>query len=374
MILHELELRHLRLPLVSPFSSAKDVQTHRDVLVIRVGTDQGDGWSECVAMNAPTYSAEWVDGAEMVIATHLWPRLGGELSAADITDRVSGIIGHPMAKAAVEAAVLDAELRSSQLSLHDLFGRHRDRVPAGIAIGVIGDLDELLAQARQAAHDGYRRIKIKIGPGWDLEPVRCVRQAIGPDLALQVDANGTYHRSDIAHLGRLDDLDLVMIEQPFAPDDLISHIHLGEVATTPVCLDESIISLATAATAIELGAAQVISIKPGRVGGYLEARRIHDLCMAAEVPVWCGGMLETGLGRAPNIALAALPGFTLTGDLSASERFYSHDIVIDPVTLDDGYVKVPTSPGLGFEIDHDYLDSVTISSRVIPPATSQTAN
>ena len=362
-----LELRRIALDLVTPFRTSFGVEEHRDILLLKVTTDAGEGWGECVAMVEPAYSPEFVNGAELVITEHLWPVLvaGGELSAADVAHRLHRFKGHPMSKAALEMAILDAELRAEGTNLHGRFGGSRDRVPSGVSVGIFDDLDTLLAQVQGYVDDGYARIKLKIEPGWDLEPVRLVRELIGPDMGLQVDANTAYGRQDIEHLCRLDEYDLLLIEQPLAEEDVLGHVRLAEASATPVCLDESVVSLQTAADLIELGAAEIINIKPGRVGGYLEARRIHDLCTERGVPVWCGGMVETGIGRAANAALAALPGFTLPGDISASSRFYHRDIVTTPITVEDGTVAVPDLPGLGFELDHDFLDSVTTGLTVL---------
>ena len=261
--------------------------------------------------------------------------------------------------------MLDAQLRAQSTNLHAYFGGGRDRVPSGVSVGIFDSLDELLAQVQGYVDDGYARIKLKIEPGWDLEPVRLVRELIGPEMGLQVDANTAYGRSDIEYLCKLDEFDLLLIEQPLPEDDILGHAQLATAARTAICLDESIVSLQTAADAIELGAAEIINIKPGRVGGYLEARRIHDLCVDRGIPVWCGGMVETGIGRAANAALAALPGFTLPGDISASTRFYRRDIVTDPITVEDGHVAVPTALGLGFEIDTEFLESITTDITVL---------
>jgi o-succinylbenzoate synthase len=371
--LTEVELRRVELPLVSPFRTSFGAERDRDVLLVRVSlTDAGDqravdGWGECVALREPLYSAEFVDAAELVIDEHLVPRLvgGDPLTAADVAHRLAPVKGHPMAKAALEMAVLDAELRSRGESLAHRLGGTVERIPSGVSVGIFDTIDELLAAVQGYVDEGYVRIKLKIEPGWDIEPVRRVRELIGPDMGLQVDANTAYGRSDIEHLCRLDEFDLLLVEQPLAEEDILGHAMLARASSTPVCLDESIVSLATAADAIELGATQVINIKPGRVGGYLEARRIHDLCVDRGIPVWCGGMLETGIGRAANAALASLPGFTLPGDISASSRFYARDIVTDPIVVTDGHVTVPTSPGLGFELDLPQLDTVTRSTTLI---------
>jgi O-succinylbenzoate synthase len=362
MKLQQLELRRIALDLVTPFRTSFGVESRRDIMLIHVTTDSGTGWGECVAMSEPAYSAEFVNGAELVITEHFWPTLvaeQGEIEAASVSNLLQRFAGHPMSKAALEMAVLDAQLRSQSTNLHAFLGGERDRVPSGVSVGIFDSLDALLSQVQGYVDDGYARIKLKIEPGWDLEPVRLVRDLIGPDMGLQVDANTAYGRADIEHLCRLDEYDLLLIEQPLPEEDILGHARLAAASDTPICLDESIVSLHTAADAIELGAAEIINIKPGRVGGYLEARRIHDLCVDRGIPVWCGGMVETGIGRAANAALAALPGFTLPGDISASSRFYARDIVTEPITVVDGYVAVPTGPGLGFEIDDEFLDSIT---------------
>ena len=277
--------------------------------------------------------------------------------------RVLGPVrGHPMAKAALEMAVLDAELRAEGRSFAELIGVTRDRIPSGVSVGIHPTIDDLLRTVSGYLDDGYVRIKLKIEPDCDLEPVAAVRDLIGPDVPFQVDANAAYGRHDAEHLAELDAFDLLLIEQPLAEDDLLGHAELAKALATPVCLDESITSETVCADAIELGAAEIVNIKAGRVGGYLTARRIHDLCLERGVPVWCGGMLETGIGRAANAALAGLDGFTLPGDVSASRRFWAEDIVTAPIDVVDGHVAVPTGPGFGFELHGDVLDRVTVSS------------
>ena len=323
-----------------------------------------EGWGECVAGDEPTYSSEYVDGAWLVMREQLLPRLGGDVSAAAVAERLAPVRGHPMAKAALEMAVLDAELRAAGTSFATFLDARRERIPSGVSVGIHPTIDELLAAVAGYVEDGYVRIKLKIEPGWDLEPVAAVRRLVGPGVPLQVDANAAYTRQDIDHLARLDEFDLLLVEQPLPEDDLLGHARLARVAETPVCLDESITSVMVAADAIELGAAEIVNIKAGRVGGYLAARRIHDLCRAHGVPVWCGGMLETGIGRAANAALAAMEGFTLPGDVSASRRFWARDIVTEPIDVVDGHVIVPTGPGFGVEVDWEVLDRVT--AAVVP--------
>ena len=251
-----------------------------------------------------------------------------------------------MAKGALEMAILDAELRTEGRSFARELGSVHDTVPCGVSVGIMDEIPRLLDAVADYLAEGYVRIKLKIEPGWDIEPVRAVRERFGDDVLLQVDANTAYTLRDARHLAKLDDFDLLLIEQPLEEEDVLGHADLAKIVKTPICLDESITSAQTAAAAIRLGATSIINIKPGRVGGYLEARRIHDLAMAAGVPVWCGGMLESGIGRAANVALASLPGFTLPGDVSASGRFYATDIT-EPFVMHDGTLTVPTGPGLG---------------------------
>jgi O-succinylbenzoate synthase len=256
--------------------------------------------------------------------------------------------------------VLDAELRSRGESLAQHLGGTRDRVACGVSIGIMESVPELLSAVGKYLEQGYRRIKLKIEPRWDVEPVRAVRDEFGPDVVLQVDANTAYTRADLAQLRRLDDFDLLLIEQPLRAEDLLGHAALADALRTPICLDESIESASLAAQALTLGACSIVNIKVGRVGGVLEARRIHDLCLASGVAVWCGGMLETGVGRAVNVALASMAGFSLPGDTSASERYFEQDITA-PFVLDDGYLRVPTGPGIGVQPQPARLAEVTTS-------------
>jgi O-succinylbenzoate synthase len=378
--LERVELRRIALPLVSPFRTSFGVQTDRDVLLVRVeladptGGGTVEGWGECVAGSEPSYSSEYVDGCQHVIIHHLLPRLFavGPIDAAAVAPALSKFHGHPMAKAALEMAILDAQLRAGGRSFASFLGAERTRIPSGVSVGIHDSTEELLAAVQGYVDDGYVRIKLKIEPGCDIEQVAAVRELIGPATPFQVDANTAYRRTDGAHLRRLDEFDLLLIEQPLPEDDIIGHARLAAEVETPICLDESLVSASGTADAIELGACEIANIKPGRVGGYLEAVRIHDLCLDRGVPAWCGGMLETGIGRAANAALAALPGFTLPGDISASARFYSRDIVTDPITITDGHVAVPTIPGLGYELDRPFLEQVTTSRLVIDPRVTVT--
>ena len=269
-----------------------------------------------------------------------------------------------MAKAALETALLDAQLRAADLSFASYLGGVRDRCPAGVSVGIADSIPALLDTVRGFLEEGYRRIKLKIEPGWDVEPVRAVREEFG-DITLQVDANAAYTLADAALLRRLDDFDLLLLEQPLADEDLRQHAELAGLVRTPICLDESITSATAAADAIALGSCSIVNIKPGRVGGYLESRRIHDLCQANGIAVWCGGMLESGIGRAGNVALAALPGFTLPGDISASDRYFKTDLT-QPFVLRDGQMDVPTGAGLGVSPVPERLAEWTTWTRWIP--------
>jgi o-succinylbenzoate synthase len=356
------ELRRIAMPLVRPFRTSFGTQTARDILLVRVVTDVGEGWGECVALADPVYSSEYVAGAQEVLRQYLVPQVVAAplASARQMATRVSAVIGHRMAKAALETALLDAELRAASLSLATYLGGVRDRVDCGVSVGIAPSVPELVEEVRGYVEEGYRRIKLKVEPGWDLEPMAAVRAEFGDDLLLQVDANTAYTTSDLRHLARFDSFGLLLIEQPFAEEDIEAHVRLSRAIETPVCLDESVVSAASAADAIRRGACSVVNVKAGRVGGYLEAARVHDVCAALGVPVWCGGMLETGLGRAANVALASLPGFTLPGDTSASSRFYREDIT-EPFVLEDGRLPVPQGPGIGGLPRREVLDRVTTS-------------
>lgn len=353
-------MRRVQLPLVSPFRTSFGTQTSRDALLLRVVTDDAEGWGECVAMADPLYSSEYVDAAADVLRRFLIPALGAapNLDANAVARVVAPFKGHRMAKAALEMGVLDAELRAAGRPLARELGAVHERVPCGVSVGITNSIPELLDSVAGYLDAGYVRVKLKIEPGWDIEPVRAVRERFGDDVLLQVDANTAYTPADARHLARLDPFDLLLIEQPLEEEDVLGHADLARQIRTRICLDESITSARAAAAAIELGACSVVNVKPGRVGGYLEARRIHDVCVAHGVPVWCGGMLETGLGRAANLALAALPGFTLPGDTSASDRYYRTDIT-EPFVLEDGHLPVPTASGIGVEPIADELAAVT---------------
>lgn len=363
MTLQGVELRWIDLPLVSPFRTSFGTETGRRVLLVRALADDGEGWGECVAMAEPGYSAEYVDGAAHVITEFLLPRLTPGTDPWGAEQAFRPVRGHPMAKAAVEAALLDCWLRARSTSFGQFLGAVRPAVPAGVSVGIMDSVPQLLDAVDGYLAEGYRRIKLKIEPGWDVAPVRAVRER-HPDIALQADANAAYTLADARHLARLDPFDLLLVEQPLPEEDIAGHAALARRIATPVCLDESITSAAVAADAIARGATSVVNIKPGRVGGFLEARRVHDVCAAHGVPVWCGGMLETGIGRAANVALAALPNFTLPGDTSASARYYATDVT-EPFVLEDGCLRVPEGPGIGVRPVPDILKELTVRSQFI---------
>jgi O-succinylbenzoate synthase len=362
--IERIELVEVAVPLVTPFRTSFGTMHSKDTFLLHVVADGADGWSEYAADPEPLYCSEFNAAAELVLADHLVPRVAAlpEVTVAAVAPAMAAVKGHPMAKAALETALLDAELRLRGMPIGQYLGSVRDRVPAGVSVGIKDTLAALLDDVEGYLAAGYRRIKLKIEPGWDVEPVRQVRQRFGADLLLQVDANTAYTLADADHLRRLDEFDLVLIEQPLAEDDLLGHAKLAERLRTPICLDESITSARDAAAAIELRACRVINIKPARVGGYLEARRIHDVAVAHGLPVWCGGMLETGIGRAPNLALAALPGFVLPGDTSASDRYFAEDLT-EPFVLADGHLPVPTGPGIGIDPLPDTLRRYTTRRR-----------
>ncbi|PWD51283.1 o-succinylbenzoate synthase [Serinibacter arcticus] len=367
MKIEAVHLRRITLPLVTPFRTSQHVETERTLVVVELVTDVGTGWAECSTDDEPVYWADYLEAEIDVLVRHFAPALlagtGGPAAQAVTPASVAEILqrfkGHRTAKSALEAAVLDAWTRAAGTSLADHLGGVRATVPTGVSVAISDSIPELLDTVDGYLEAGYGRIKLKIEPGRDIAVARAVREHIGPDVLLQVDANAAYSLGDAAHLAKLDDLDLLLIEQPLAWDDLHQHAALARLIRTPICLDESITSARSAAAAISVGACRIINIKPARVGGYLEARRIHDVAQAHGVPVWCGGMLESGLGRAANLALASLPGFTLPGDISATSRYYAQDIT-EPFELDaDGRMAVPTGPGVGVEPDGAVLDAVT---------------
>lgn len=342
------ELHWLSMPLRAPLRTTFGAESVRETLLVRALTTDGDGWGECVATSWPAAGGEYVDGAAEVIRRFLAPRLLAEarVDPARVAGLLAPVPGHRTAKAAVEMAVLDAWLRARNQALASFLGAERERVPAGVSVGIMESVPQLLDAVGGFLDQGYARVMLAIEPGWDLQPVRAVRERFGEALLLQVDANAAYRRGDARTLAALDEFDLLLLEQPLPEADLRGHAALAAKLRTPVGLDQSIGSAQAAAEAITLGAAGAVAVTPGRVGGYLEARRVHEVCRAHGVPVRCGGMWETGLGRAGNLALAGLPGFTLPGDTSASGRYFTRDLT-EPFQLDQGQLVIPDGAGLG---------------------------
>jgi O-succinylbenzoate synthase len=362
MRIREITLQEVRMKLVAPFETSMDRTVGRRIVLVQADVDGVTGWAECVASESPYYSPETADTAWLVLRDFLWPMVKGKefRSANEVWGLLGRVRGHNMAKAALEAAVWDAEAKQKGLPLSKLIGGVREEIACGVSIGIKESLEELVAAVQKELAAGYQRIKIKIRPGYDLEPVRRLRQDF-PRIKLMVDANSAYTLDDLPLLKQLEGFYLMMIEQPLGWDDLYSHIQLQKNLETPICLDECIHSEEHARAAIEMGACKIINVKLGRVGGHTVARRIHDLCQQHGVPVWCGGMLESGIGRAHNIALSTLPNFSLAGDVAASKRYWEEDIILPEVTVSpQGTICVPTGPGIGFEPHIDRIDKLTV--------------
>ncbi len=364
MHIDRITLHHLRMPLRSPFETSFGRITDRECILLAVCSEGLVGYGECVADRDPGYAYETSGTAWHILRDFLVPAiLGQDVSGpADFQARVAGVRGHPMAKAGVELALWDLLGKRAGKSLRDLLSGQRDRVDVGVSVGLQASPDTLVKTVAAYLAQGYGRIKIKIKPGRDVTDARAVRRAF-PEIRLQVDANSAYTLETAAALRPLDDLDLLLIEQPLDEDDLWDHSRLQREFRTPLCLDESILTARHARQALEMGACRVINIKAGRVGGLSQAVAIHDVCRAAGAPVWCGGMLETGVGRAGNLALASLPGFILPGDISATDRYYAEDITEERFTLNpDSTIDVPTGPGLGVTVDEDAVARFTVAT------------
>ncbi|MBN1138097.1 MAG: o-succinylbenzoate synthase [Anaerolineae bacterium] len=352
MAIERIELHHLGLELAHPFETSVVREVDRPLILVAVYGGGLAGWGECSAEAGPWHSAETIETAWHVLRTWFIPALLGRTiaSPADALACFPAVRGHHLARAGLENALWDLLARANGLSLAQMLGGTRDRVPVGVSVGMEATLPLLLDQVACYVAAGYRRVKLKIKPGWDGAVVRAVRER-WPDLLLQVDANCAYTLADLPVLRELDQFGLLLIEQPFHHDDLLDHARLQKQIKTPVCLDESIQSPAHARWALELDACRVINIKVGRVGGLTAARQIHDLCAAHGIAVWCGGMLECNVGRAANVALASLPGFTLAGDISASARYYRQDVAEPNFVLNpDSTLSVPAGPGLGVDV------------------------
>ncbi len=356
-------LRQIRMPLVHFFETSFSRTYERNIIIVEVAGEGLSGWGEITAGENPFYNEEWTASAWLIAKDYVAPRvIGKELaSAADVDPLTRHIRGHNMARGGVEAAVWDLQARQNGNPLwKEIGGGARTGIPCGVSIGIQDSVEQLIGKIETELAAGYQRIKMKIKPGWDVDVIRRVRERF-PKIRLMADANSAYTLDDAARLKQLDEFYLMMIEQPLAHDDIIDHAQLQQQIETPVCLDECIRSVHHAEQAIRLKAGRIVNIKLGRVGGFAEARRVHDVCEAAGIPVWCGGMLEAGIGRAHNIALATLPNFTLPGDVSASSRYWKRDIISPAVEITPrGTIAVRDEPGFGYEIDHDFLKSVTV--------------
>ena len=362
MKIDRLELRLIELPLVRAFETSFGRTDRKRFVLVRADEDGASGFGECVADSDPYYSAETNETAWHIIADFIAPRvLGVELAhPRDIFPALSPIRGHNMAKAAVEMAAWDLFARQQREPLCRLLGGARARIASGVSIGIQPSLADLAATVESELAAGYQRIKIKVKPGWDLEPVRMIRERFG-SVPLMVDANAAYRAGDADHLARLDDYGLMMIEQPLDYDDIAEHARLQRRLQTPICLDESIKTPALAREAIAAGACRIINIKPGRVGGFAQSIRVHDICAEHGIPVWHGGMLESGIGRAANIHLSTLPNFTLPGDVAASKRYFNPDLIEPPIdAAADGTIGVPGGDGLGVSICDDRVERATL--------------
>ena len=369
MKIDSLTLYHLRMPLVAPFETSFGREVNRECIIIAIQSDALTGYGECVATRDPGYNYETTGTAWHILKDFISPQILGKdiRDAVDFQRRVAGIRGHHLAKAGVEMALWDLLGKRTGKSLRELLGGKRDRVSVGVSVGLQSSPEVLVKTVTGYVEGGYARVKIKIKPGRDVGDASAVRKAF-PNLRLQVDANSAYSLESAKVLKPLDDLNLLLIEQPLYEDDIWDHHKLQDQFRTPICLDESILTPRHARYALEMKACRIINIKAGRVGGLSQAVEVHDYCSARNVPVWCGGMLETGIGRASNLALASLPGFTLPGDISASDRYYKRDITRERFTLNkDSTIDVPRGIGLGVTIDEEALASFTLTRLKLKP-------
>ena len=363
MKIEKVTLRHIRMPLIHFFETSFGRTIERHMILVEVSSDGASGWGEVTAGESPFYNEEWTEAAWLILRDYaIPPVLGKSLrSAEDAGPLTEHIRGHRMARGGLEVAVWDLEARMNNEPLWKrIGGGARREIPCGVSIGIQESVPQLLDKIERELAAGYQRIKMKIKPGWDVDVIRQVRERF-PSIKLMADANSAYTLRDADHLKRLDEFYLMMIEQPLAHDEIIDHAELQAKLQTPICLDECIRSAHHAEQAIKLRACGIINIKLGRVGGFREAKRVHDTAQAAGIPVWCGGMLEAGIGRAHNIALSTLPNFILPGDVSASKRYWKRDIISPAVEVTPrGTITVGDEPGFGYAIDYDFLREVTV--------------
>lgn len=368
LLIQSIELREIRLPLIHFFETSFGRTTERRIVLARVTDANGaEGWGECTAGEGPFYSDEWTDTAWSTLAEFLAPMvIGKEVeAAAKVFGLMKPVRGHRMAKATIETACWDLEAKNAGVPLWKLLGGTRPEIASGVSIGIQDSPDILLEKIRKEVDAGYQRIKIKIKPGWDLNIVERVRKEF-PDIRLMGDANSAYRLSDVSLFQQLDRFNLMMLEQPLAHNDIFDHAKLQRQIQTPICLDESIRSAEDAKNAITLESCRIINVKLGRVGGHAEVKKIECITCENEIPIWCGGMLESGIGRAHNIAMSTLAGFTLPGDVSASARYWEEDIIDPPVTVSSrGTIKPPDSPGIGFAINLPRIEALTVRKEII---------
>lgn len=369
MKVEAITLREIRMPLVHFFETSFGRTYSRRILLLTARCDGVDGWAECVAAEDPFYSAEWFETAWPTIQSYLAPAvLGRTLDAgSDCVCLMARVRGHRMAKMAVENAIWDAEARQKKVPLWKLLGGTRREIPCGVSIGIQDSVEQLLEKIERELAAGYRRIKVKIKPGWDVNVLERIR-ARWPDIMLSCDANSAYRLDELEHLRKLDQFNLLMIEQPLWNDDLYYHARLQRELKTAICLDESIRHARDAAVAADTGACRIINIKVGRVGGFTEAKKVHDVCQSHKIPVWCGGMLESGIGRAQNIALSTLSNFCLPGDVSASKRYWKEDVIEPEVEVTpQGTIAVRDEPGTGYRVREDLIEKLTVRKETILP-------
>ncbi|HET8825282.1 MAG TPA: o-succinylbenzoate synthase [Terriglobales bacterium] len=360
-------MRELQMPLKHFFETSFGRVTHRRVLLITAECEGVEGWAECVAGEGPFFSSEWIETAWVTIREFLAAALlGANLdSARDASRLMAHVRAHNMAKAALENALWDAEAKQNQQPLWMLLSGTRPEIASGVSIGIQDSHEQLLEKVETEVHAGYQRIKVKVKPGWDLQVLEKIR-ARWPEITLSCDANSAYRPNDLAHLRKFEQFKLLMIEQPLWDDDIFYHAKLQRELRTAICLDESIHNIRDAETAIELGACRIINIKVGRVGGFTEAIAVHNACQKRGIPVWCGGMLESGIGRAHNVALSTLPNFKLPGDVSASKRYWAEDIIEPEIEVSPkGTIAVSNEAGLGYQIKTDLIEKLTVRKETL---------
>jgi O-succinylbenzoate synthase len=367
MKIDAITLREIQMPLVHFFETSFSRLYSRRIILITVQADGVTGWGECVAGEDPFYSSEWIDSVWPTITHYLAPAILGKTVASgrEIPQLFARIRAHRMAKASIENAVWDAEARQKQQPLWKLLGGTRREIPCGVSIGIQDSVDQLLGKIETELSAGYRRIKVKVKPGWDVNVLEKIRSRWA-DITLSCDANSAYTLDQVEHLRSFDQFNLLMIEQPLWDDEIYYHARLQKQLRTAICLDEAIVGARSAAFALDIAACKIINIKVGRVGGFTEALAIHDLCHTQKIPVWCGGMLESGIGRAHNIALSTLPNFTLPGDVSASKRYWKEDIVAPEVEVSSqGMIAVKDEPGIGYQIREDLIEKLTVRKQTL---------